>query len=210
MTDQPSALIEAIVSIQAQLPRITKSRPANYGKYADLAQITDAVLPLLAQHGLAWTCCPTVLDNGQAVLEYALRHIGGETLGGRYPLPASGTPQAVGSSITYARRYSFCSILALVADEDDDGAAASKPARASRARATKVTPPKMISEPQLRKIMALMNQSGMVEREQRLHYCSEVAGRELTSSNDLTQQEAGLVIETLEQALAETHDEDPA
>ena len=33
--------------------------------------------------------------------------------------------QSVGSSITYAKRYAYCAILGIVADEDDDGNMAS-------------------------------------------------------------------------------------
>jgi hypothetical protein len=41
-------------------------------------------------------------------------------------------PQAQGSAITYARRYSLLTLLSLTADEDDDGEAA-------RDNSTKVT-----------------------------------------------------------------------
>lgn len=216
--DRPASLVEALVSIQGQLPKLTKSKAANYGKYADLSQITDQVLPMLAAHGLAWTCCPTLLDGGQAVLEYALRHVGGETIGGRYPLPTSGTPQAIGSAITYGRRYSLCSVLGLVADEDDDGAAAEKSqkpaARRSRSGPKDSAPaddsgPRMISEPMSRRLHQLFNQSGITEREARLNYTSEVVNREVPSSKDLLFTEARLLIKTLEEALAETHDETP-
>jgi len=40
-------------------------------------------------------------------------------------LPTSGTPQAMGSAITYYRRYTLQSLLSLQAD-DDDGQMASK------------------------------------------------------------------------------------
>jgi hypothetical protein len=93
----------------------------------------------------------------------------------------------------------------------DDGGTAPKPTpRRNTRSSTKDTAPKLISEPQLRKLMALMNEAGIVEREQRLGYCVEVVGRPLGSSKDLTQQEAGLVIETLETAANEPREEDPA
>ena len=41
-------------------------------------------------------------------------------------LPATGTPQAMGSAITYYRRYTLQSLLSLMA-EDDDGQKASAP-----------------------------------------------------------------------------------
>jgi hypothetical protein len=41
-------------------------------------------------------------------------------------LLAKNDPQGQGSAITYARRYSLCSVLNLVADDDDDGQAAAQ------------------------------------------------------------------------------------
>ncbi len=91
----------------------------------------------------------------------------------------------------------------------DDGGPRAAPRERARPAAA-ASGPKMISEPQLRKVMALMNQSGITDRAARLRFCSEVAGRDLGSSNDLTQAEAGGVIEALEAALADDHSEAPA
>jgi len=50
---------------------------------------------------------------------------------------AQNTPQAIGSCITYGRRYSFCSVVG-ISPEDDDGAAASGTARGSKEAAKAV------------------------------------------------------------------------
>jgi hypothetical protein len=60
-------------------------------------------------------------------LETMLLHSSGDCITGRYPLrPTQDTPQAYGSALTYARRYSLSSMVGIVTDEDDDGAAGSK------------------------------------------------------------------------------------
>lgn len=133
MTDtQESPLAVALVQLQAELPKVGKDKTAEVKtdkakytyKYADLSGISDALLPLMTKHGLAWTAAPTLTEDGKFVLEYALLHKSGESRGGRYPLPSGGTPQATGSAITYARRYALCSVTGLAPDADDDGQAA--------------------------------------------------------------------------------------
>ena len=41
-----------------------------------------------------------------------------------YGLPTVADSQAMGSAITYARRYSLCAILGIAAEDDEDGEAA--------------------------------------------------------------------------------------
>ena len=119
-------LASALAAFQLELPRLEKGNTADTGsykyRYADLADVSSVVLPLLAKHGLSFSAKPT-LDDGRFVLEYVLRHVSGESDGGVYPLP-SGTPQQIGSAITYARRYVLGAITGVAPDADDDGKAA--------------------------------------------------------------------------------------
>lgn len=140
-------LTAALAEVQAKLPHINKGKTATVRSdkgsysysYADLGDIAPAIHPLLAAAGLAFIACPTNTEDGRFVLDYSLRHVGGETIGGQYPLPdpSRATAQQVGSAITYARRYTLCSVTGVVPDEDDDGQGAltaEKPkARAKRA-----------------------------------------------------------------------------
>lgn len=130
---EPSALAAALAAFQAEIPHIgkdnlavVKSDKGSYKyTYADLSTISAKVLPLLAKNGLSFSAKPTINSEGKFVLEYTLRHSGGESDMGQYPLSATGTPQQVGSAITYARRYALCAVTGVTPDEDDDGAAAS-------------------------------------------------------------------------------------
>ncbi len=124
---ETSKLTEALAKVQGKLPEITKAKTADAGQYsysyADLAAVTKAVVPLLAQAGLAWACRPTLTDRG-FVLAYELRHVSGESITGEYPLPEKGSPQQMGSAITYGRRYALCSVTGVAPDSDDDDAKA--------------------------------------------------------------------------------------
>ena len=51
---------------------------------------------------------------------------------------------------------------------------------------------------QLKKLMALFNEHGYVERNARLALAVSVVGREVASSNDLTKTEAARLIDHLE------------
>jgi hypothetical protein len=124
----PGTLAEALAQLQGRLPRVAKTSPGQVGNqkylYADLADVSAALLPLMSSPGLSFSAKPGMV-GGQFVLHYLLRHTGGDSDEGFYPLPTSGTPQQVGSAITYARRYTLCAVTGLApGGDDDDGSAA--------------------------------------------------------------------------------------
>jgi hypothetical protein len=134
------ALNAALAAVQRDLPRIDKGKTAEVptkagGKYtytyADLADVSAQILPLLGQHGLSFTTWPTLTGN-RFVLRYELLHESGESKGGEYPLPADAGAQALGSAITYARRYCLCAVTGVAPDDDDDAAAADAKRAAER------------------------------------------------------------------------------
>lgn len=134
----PNNLAEAIATFQAKLPHIGKDNtakvPTKTGgeysyKYTDLTALHDIVFPLLEKVGLTWVTTPKVTEVG-FVLEYWLTHWPtAEQIGGEWPLPpVSSGSQALGSAVTYARRYALIAVLGLApGGEDDDGKAASQP-----------------------------------------------------------------------------------
>lgn len=132
MTDQlerveaeHASLDEAILAFKAEMPAITKDKtnPAFHSKYAGLDSIVEAVEPLLTKHGLLWETFPTTNEHGQPALRYRIRHVATrEEDGDVMPLLlGKADMQGIGSAVTYARRYTLCAVLNLVADEDDDG-----------------------------------------------------------------------------------------
>lgn len=221
------SLAQALAELQRRLPEVRKSETARVitdkgryeYRYASLADISAAVLPLLAGLGLSFVCRPTLNAERAFVLAYRLLHVSGEELGGEYPLPASGSPQAAGSAITYARRYTLCAVTGLVASDDDDGAVATAEAspRSGR-RGTRTEPGPAASGEQgraydpaatRRRAFALFREARLHTREDRLRFCSSLLGRELETSADVQAAEWAVIRTALEQAIAEPHDELP-
>lgn len=142
----PISLAAAKAAFQAQLPRIAvtdtaiiegKEGKRGYSyKYADLAPVSEVVLPALGRFGLSFTSFPTVNAEGRFVLRYKLEHESGQFEGGEWPLPNPGQtdPKAVGSAITYARRYSLLAATGVAVHKDDDDAAEASDAAERRER----------------------------------------------------------------------------
>jgi len=132
-----AAFAAALAIVQSNMPQVGKDKSASIRsdkgsytyKYADLASILDAVSPVAAAQGFSFMATPTLSAAGAFVLRYCLLHKGGHREGGEYPLPdpSRSTPQQIGSAITYARRYVYCAMVGVAADEDDDGRASAQP-----------------------------------------------------------------------------------
>lgn len=88
--------------------------------YADLNALIEAVEPILLEKGLVLL---QPIKEGR-VFTVLCDTESGECLESFIDLPTGGTPQAMGSAITYYRRYTLQSLLSLQA-VDDDGQAAS-------------------------------------------------------------------------------------
>ena len=117
----------AIVAAQAELTNPPKSKTVHAGakkySFAPLPDILDAVRPVLAKHKLA-----VLQIIRERILETRLVHESGQWLGSTYLLPEISDSQAMGSAITYGRRYSLCAILGIAGDDDDDAELADKAA----------------------------------------------------------------------------------
>lgn len=141
----------ALLMARGEIHPIAKraENPHFGSRYADLASIVEAVVPVLARHGLVLTQ-PVACADGRVTVTTDVVHAAS---GVRESLAAVSVPlgrgdaQAVGSAITYARRYGLASGLCLAIDDDDDGEAAvgrgpsSVPRQVRTTRATDGVPP---------------------------------------------------------------------
>lgn len=153
-------LAAALAKAQAKIENapLNKSNPHFKSKYADLAAIREAVTKPLTDQGLSYVQMTGKDDAGQFVLFTRLMHTSGQWLESVYPLPVSvDKQQAMGSAITYARRYSLAAVCGVAAEEDDDGNAASQrngapaqqqPARTYQASASRGAAQKQAETPQ--------------------------------------------------------------
>lgn len=140
-SDELGELATALASAQAEIKHAVKGseNPFHKSRYADLAAVMDACRIPLCKNGLSIVQLPTIDDNGVEVLDTVLLHTSGQWMRSRLAIrPAhrrsreegggwqedTHDPQALGSTITYLRRYALAAIAG-VAAEDDDGNAAS-------------------------------------------------------------------------------------
>lgn len=160
MTLKYPNLASALIAFQSDLPQITRDSQANIPSktgagykydYASLDTITPIIFEKLAAVGLAYTAAPSFID-GTFGLYAKLIHESGEESGGLYPLGNPNAPaQAVGSAITYARRYALLALTGVQpVDQDDDGAAATSAAAAAAvAKAAPASDPKQVVRDQI-------------------------------------------------------------
>lgn len=100
--------------------------------YATLDNIVASVRPALARNGLS-VVQPIVTVNRTPVLLTRVMHKSGQWMETAMEIVGDrSTPQKFGSAVTYARRQSLTSLLAIVSDDDDDGSQASGSAEAER------------------------------------------------------------------------------
>jgi hypothetical protein len=96
------------------------ANPFFKSKYADLASVWDAIRAPLAENGLSVLQLPSA-EGPKVTITTMLAHKSGQWIQSALTVTAKeDTPQAVGSAITYARRYALQSVVG-VAPEDDDG-----------------------------------------------------------------------------------------
>jgi hypothetical protein len=140
-----ASLYEALRAAQATLPDVAKNRTAKVKgksksgnefeysyKYADITDVLSAVRPHFARFGITILQPTRIEGNALQVATRIVHDKTGQFEESLYPVAAIGADhQALGSALTYARRYALCSMIGLAPDEDADGqhAAASGPER---------------------------------------------------------------------------------
>jgi hypothetical protein len=113
----------ALVSAQSAFqPALKNSQNPHFrSKYADLGACIDAVINALHANGIALIQHTAESDKG-VIISTTFLHKSGEIYeaGTLFVPAAQQTPQAYGSALTYARRYSLMTACG-IAPEDDDG-----------------------------------------------------------------------------------------
>ncbi len=121
-TESIADLSTALAAAQRMMEGASKdsANPFFKSSYADLASVWNAIREPLAANGLAIMQMPGA-DGAKVTITTLLTHSSGQWVSSDLTMTAKeDTPQAIGSAITYARRYALQSIAG-VAPEDDDG-----------------------------------------------------------------------------------------
>ncbi len=123
-------IIKALIECQKEFHNLSKDKQGYGYKYVELNQILNEVKPVLNKHGIFLSqnvgCMEMENNSTMTAIQTILYHVSGENLKTDImPLEATtmkgvNNMQAMGASITYARRYQLIALLGL-ADEDTDG-----------------------------------------------------------------------------------------
>lgn len=119
---------EALAKAQGEMkPAVFDSiNPHFRSKYASLASITEACREALAKNNLA-VVQGTSVEADKVIISTALLHSSGEWIRDQLSMNiAKDGPQAIGSAITYGRRYSLASMVGIVSEQDDDAETAER------------------------------------------------------------------------------------
>jgi len=121
------AFVAAKAAMSSELPNISKNRRGhNNTRYATWDKIHRIIKPILARHGfdLGFNVGH---DGNMTTVEAVLSHVQGhvETSGAmKLPNDQSGhknSVQAVGSTVSYGKRYTTLALLNISTDDDTDG-----------------------------------------------------------------------------------------
>ena len=136
-TEQPATLAASLVAALGQLSDVARTATADAGtyryKYAELADVLAMARPILAANGLALLTHVADSQPGTVTVWAQFLHSTGDTLdAGQLTMQRGTTAQALGSAVTYARRYLTMAALCVAGDDDDGHSASEGPLRATQ------------------------------------------------------------------------------
>lgn len=132
-SNEINEIVKALVKVQAEIknPKKEANNPFFKSKYSTLDSVIETYKELCSKNDLVVMENPVskVTESGKTLIgvEILLMHSSGQFINfDPYLLsPVKNDPQGVGSSITYARRYTLSSVFNIASEDDDDGNSAS-------------------------------------------------------------------------------------
>lgn len=123
-SDSIASIAKALAAFQQDVtqPKKSAKNPHFKSTYVPLDNVVESIAETAPKHGLSYIQT-TVTENDKAGVQTLLMHESGEWIEFEpllLPIGQKATPQAVGSAITYARRYSLSSVFGLASEVDDD------------------------------------------------------------------------------------------
>jgi hypothetical protein len=119
------AFKSAMVDFQSKKPKLVKTEKAHNSKYNPLPKIQEAIDGVLSECGLTYRWEQDEVD-GRIKITCVVSHVMGHSERTFITAPAdtSGAKnsiQAIGSTVSYLKRYTLEGALGLSSDKDDDG-----------------------------------------------------------------------------------------
>lgn len=111
--------------MQCNIPVISENATAHNSRYATFEHIMSVIKPILKNYGFAIRFSVTQ-ENGYVTSIATISHTEGHSESTSITLPyeTSGSKngvQAIGSSVSYGKRYALCALLGIATGDDDDG-----------------------------------------------------------------------------------------
>lgn len=124
-SNEISEISKALAEFRKEVKQPLKdaNNPFFKSKYVPLENVVEAIDDVAPNHGLSFTQWPVSDGNGNVGVSTMLLHSSGQYIeyDPVYMKPDKQTPQAIGSAITYSKRYSLSAVFGITSDEDDDG-----------------------------------------------------------------------------------------
>lgn len=138
----------ALLKAQREMDVVIKDSTNPYFKssYADINSFLDVVLPVLNANDII-LLQPTFTTSEGDFIDTTLLHESGEFVSSQTKIVSAkqNDPQALGSAITYSRRYGVQSLLAMKSSDDDGEAAMNR--TTTRVKSTETSIANSISKP---------------------------------------------------------------
>lgn len=128
--ERKSEFWSAFSKAQAEIsnPTFDSVNPHFKNKYASLAAIRNAILPCMNKHGISVMQDIQRTEKGIQCTTSFIHMSGEKYISQPMEIPVvKYDAQALGSAMTYARRYQLQSLACVVGDADDDGEATVQP-----------------------------------------------------------------------------------
>lgn len=134
------AFNESFSKMQSQIPTVAKSKKGNGSNYATLEDVVEITRPILNEHGFS-TYFNTktnmgdsrkapkdgFINDGNVEVTAILLHKKGHQIETSLVIPFdfsgsknSNTAQAMGSAVSYGKRYALCALLNIATRDDND------------------------------------------------------------------------------------------
>lgn len=220
-SEELNELAAALGKAQGEIetPKLDGTNPHYHSKYVTLAGLWSAARAPLSKHELALIQAPT----GEGLVT-RLIHSSGQWVETTIKMPPGRPgPQALGSMLTYLRRYTFAAMVGLVGDTDDDGEAAdgfdqsrlanpaTPPNAAPKQTVARPADPlsesatKPVTQAQLKRLYAMIAENGL-DRERVRKWAKEACS--VDSLKELTQSQYQKLCDKLPELGEEALDDD--